>query len=141
MAASLRPWRARPNGPATTPSSSSPPRLKNKAGTHHAVMSRLPPMPPATLASRLKFCCAASSSPAALAEASAFMRSILAATAVCSCPAWAATKAAAIEAVSILYTRNLILVTCTRPRLDRDRQAGDCVDPGAVGHGEDVVLG
>ena len=78
------PWRDRRNGRATTRSSSSPRRFGSKAIPHHAVMSRLPPMPPATLARRLKFCCAASRSLAASADASAFMRSILAATAVCN---------------------------------------------------------
>ena len=65
-------------------SSSSPPRSRNEAIPHHAVMSRLPPMPLATLASWLKFCCAASRSLATSADASAFIRSILAATAVCN---------------------------------------------------------
>ena len=54
-AASLRPWRARRNGRAATRSSSSPPRSRNKFIPHHAVMSRLPPTPLATLARRLKF--------------------------------------------------------------------------------------
>ena len=58
--------------------------LRKYATPHHAVMSRLPPMPPATLARRLKFCCAASRSLATSADASAFIRSILAAAAVCN---------------------------------------------------------
>ena len=62
-------WPGRRNGRATTRSSSSPRRSGSKATPHHAVMSRLPPTPLATLARRLKFCCAASSSLAMSAAA------------------------------------------------------------------------
>src|ERR1051325_412374 len=95
-------------------------------------MSRLLPMPVATLARRLKFCWAASRSLAVSADASAFICIILTAAACCSWPTCAATKAAAMEAI-ILETRTLVS--------GRDLHTGDAVDLGAVGHVQDVVLG
>src|SRR5687767_8300659 len=102
-------------------------------------MSRLPPRPAATLASWSKFCWAASMSFRAFAAAplSAFIRSILAATAICTWPACWAMKAAAIEATSIRDTHDLR----TGETDSGDDQVGDGVDLGAVGEMQDVVLG
>jgi hypothetical protein len=61
----------------------------------------LPTTPAARLATRSKFCCAASKQLGGVAASWASMRNIFAATAICNCATCWATKAAAIDPTSI----------------------------------------
>src|SRR3954465_2511651 len=95
-------------------------------------MSILPPMPLATLARRLKFCCAASNSLTVSADEFVFICIIFAATACCNWPTCAAINAPAIDAI-IGKTRYSVS--------GRDLHAGDAVELSAIGHVQNVVLG